>query len=359
MPDPGIALLGELGVRLPVLAAPMAGGPSTPELVGRGLVRGQPRLPGRRLQVRQRPRSPAQGGGRHRGGLRGQPVRTQPGADRARRLPPVRRGPGRRGRGLRPGPGRGAADRGRRRLGGQGRRGRRGPARPGHHDLRPPAGGKQAPAAAGRVPLGITVTSAGEARRAADAGADLLVVQGSAAGGHSGTMTPERPAVQADLAELVREIRSVSALPVIAAGGIAGRTTSPGCCGRSRRRCRRHGAAAHHRERHVGHAPRRPGRPPVRPHRSHPVLHRAAGPRAGQPLDRRARRRGSPRLSRRAPPDRRPAAGRPRGRPAAGAPVGRDGLAQRAGRTSQAGAGAARAVMIAAPRNAGGNAAED
>jgi nitronate monooxygenase len=71
------------------------------------------------------------------------------------------------------------------------------------------------------IPVGITVTSAAEARRAAEAGADLLVVQGSAAGGHSGTMSPERPPEPTGLAELVRAVRGASALPIIAAGGLA------------------------------------------------------------------------------------------------------------------------------------------
>jgi NAD(P)H-dependent flavin oxidoreductase YrpB (nitropropane dioxygenase family) len=68
----------------------------------------------------------------------------------------------------------------------------------------------------------MTVTSAGEARQAAESGADILVVQGSAAGGHSGTLTPARPPEPVDLAGLVRDVRAVSELPVIAAGGIAG-----------------------------------------------------------------------------------------------------------------------------------------
>ena len=38
--------------------------------------------------------------------------------------------------------------------------------------------------------VALTVTSAEEARAAAEAGADLLVVQAPAAGGHSGTLTP-------------------------------------------------------------------------------------------------------------------------------------------------------------------------
>jgi nitronate monooxygenase len=83
----------------------------------------------------------------------------------------------------------------------------------------PPAAAVQALHAAG-IPVGITVTSAVEAGRAAAAGADILVVQASAAGGHSGTMTPERLPEPVGLDQLVRRVRAVSNLPVIAAGGI-------------------------------------------------------------------------------------------------------------------------------------------
>jgi len=84
----------------------------------------------------------------------------------------------------------------------------------------PPAAAVRAFQQAG-IPVGMTVTSPAEGRRAAEAGADLLVVQGAAAGGHSGTLTPERPPEPVDLAELVRGVRAASTLPVIAAGGIA------------------------------------------------------------------------------------------------------------------------------------------
>lgn len=68
-----------------------------------------------------------------------------------------------------------------------------------------------------------TVTSAEEAARAAGAGFDALVVQGSAAGGHSGTLTPSSPPVERSLEELVGEVRRRVALPVIAAGGLDSR----------------------------------------------------------------------------------------------------------------------------------------
>src|SRR6478609_7193772 len=71
-----------------------------------------------------------------------------------------------------------------------------------------------------------TVTSADEARLAAAAGMDALAVQSSAAGGHWGTFTPRRPPLpQARLDELVAQVSSASELPVIAAGGIADPTT--------------------------------------------------------------------------------------------------------------------------------------
>ncbi|WP_055589763.1 nitronate monooxygenase [Streptacidiphilus griseoplanus] len=66
-----------------------------------------------------------------------------------------------------------------------------------------------------------TVTSAEEARRAAAAGVDLLAVQASAAGGHSGTLTPQRTAAPVPLAELLHQVRQAVGLPLVAAGGVA------------------------------------------------------------------------------------------------------------------------------------------
>lgn len=67
-----------------------------------------------------------------------------------------------------------------------------------------------------------TVTSADEARRAAATGVDALAVQASAAGGHSGTLTPDRIAPERPLADLVAEVRAAVDLPLLGAGGIAG-----------------------------------------------------------------------------------------------------------------------------------------
>ena len=66
-----------------------------------------------------------------------------------------------------------------------------------------------------------TVTSAGEAAAAADAGVDALAVQAAAAGGHSGTLTPRRPLAQVPVPDLVAAVRQAVSLPVIAAGGLA------------------------------------------------------------------------------------------------------------------------------------------
>jgi nitronate monooxygenase len=67
-----------------------------------------------------------------------------------------------------------------------------------------------------------TVTSPDEARRAAVAGVDALTVQASAAGGHSGTLTPERIPTERPLADLIAEVRAAVDLPLLGAGGIAG-----------------------------------------------------------------------------------------------------------------------------------------
>ena len=67
-----------------------------------------------------------------------------------------------------------------------------------------------------------TVTDAGEARQASDAGVDGLVVQGPAAGGHSATFDPRRTVTELATAELVRAVGAVVDLPLVAAGGVDG-----------------------------------------------------------------------------------------------------------------------------------------
>ena len=67
-----------------------------------------------------------------------------------------------------------------------------------------------------------TVTTVEEAVRAESSGADGLAVQGSGAGGHSATTTPNQPLASIPLAELVEQLRARAALPLMAAGGVGG-----------------------------------------------------------------------------------------------------------------------------------------
>jgi nitronate monooxygenase len=69
-----------------------------------------------------------------------------------------------------------------------------------------------------------TVTSPDEARQAVEAGPDMLAVQSSAAGAHSGTFTPERIPEQIPIGDLVSAVRLAVDLPIVAAGGLS--TTS-------------------------------------------------------------------------------------------------------------------------------------
>ncbi len=66
-----------------------------------------------------------------------------------------------------------------------------------------------------------TVTTPDEAARAHDAGVDMLAVQASTAGGHSGTLNPSAPLNPVPIAELVRRVVAEVPLPVLAAGGLA------------------------------------------------------------------------------------------------------------------------------------------
>ena len=66
-----------------------------------------------------------------------------------------------------------------------------------------------------------SVTSAEEAKAAADARVDALAVQAAAAGGHSATLTPRQPLAGTPLPGLVAAVRDAVPLPIIAAGGIA------------------------------------------------------------------------------------------------------------------------------------------
>ena len=66
----------------------------------------------------------------------------------------------------------------------------------------------------------ITVTSAGEALAAQEAGADVLVVQGQEAGGHRGTHDPTAEPEAIDHLGLLEAVTAAGGtLPMVAAGG--------------------------------------------------------------------------------------------------------------------------------------------
>jgi nitronate monooxygenase len=67
-----------------------------------------------------------------------------------------------------------------------------------------------------------TVTTAAEARAAADAGIDALVVQGPAAGGHSAAFDPRQVIALTPTSDVVRTIAAAVPLPIVATGGVDG-----------------------------------------------------------------------------------------------------------------------------------------
>ncbi|WP_285725844.1 NAD(P)H-dependent flavin oxidoreductase [Psychromicrobium xiongbiense] len=69
-----------------------------------------------------------------------------------------------------------------------------------------------------------TVTTVEEASAAQDRGVDALVVQHSSAGGHSGAFLSPETLGPADLPSLVQALRRTSPLPLVAAGSISNRT---------------------------------------------------------------------------------------------------------------------------------------
>lgn len=96
------------------------------------------------------------------------------------------------------------------------------------HELRPdvvsftfgcPAGEQVAALHDSGIAAWVTVTTPGEARAAAAAGADALVVQGSEAGGHRGTFDDAAPAAIGLLA-LLQLVPAAVELPLVAAGGV-------------------------------------------------------------------------------------------------------------------------------------------
>ncbi|MGN8049051.1 nitronate monooxygenase [Curtobacterium sp. 22159] len=68
-----------------------------------------------------------------------------------------------------------------------------------------------------------SVTDPDEARAAEELGVDVLLVQGTGAGGHSAVFDPTRALEERSLPDLVRAVTAVTTRPVIAAGGIGSR----------------------------------------------------------------------------------------------------------------------------------------
>jgi nitronate monooxygenase len=69
------------------------------------------------------------------------------------------------------------------------------------------------------IQVAVTVTSAREAQVADGAGADLLAVQGTEAGGHQGSFTDLEPN-RSPLLSLLGEVRESTAVPMIGCGGV-------------------------------------------------------------------------------------------------------------------------------------------
>lgn len=70
------------------------------------------------------------------------------------------------------------------------------------------------------IVVGITTTTRHEAVEAERCGADFLILQGPGAGGHSGQFDQSAEPNDTSLPDLLDEVRSSSALPLVAAGGV-------------------------------------------------------------------------------------------------------------------------------------------
>ncbi|MBB2985942.1 nitronate monooxygenase [Terracoccus luteus] len=78
---------------------------------------------------------------------------------------------------------------------------------------------------AGAVTM-VTVTDPDEARAALEAGADTLWVQGPGAGGHRGTLHEDAVPGDLPLDELVARVRALTDVPIVAAGGLGDAATA-------------------------------------------------------------------------------------------------------------------------------------
>jgi nitronate monooxygenase len=68
----------------------------------------------------------------------------------------------------------------------------------------------------------VTVTTVDEASAAAGVGADMLIAQGTDAGGHCGTFNAHRPITPMPAGDLTQAVVAETGLPVIATGGVDG-----------------------------------------------------------------------------------------------------------------------------------------
>src|ERR1700742_1158949 len=172
--------------------------------------------------------------------------------------------------------------------------------------------------------LFVTVTSAYEAGVALAAGADGLVVQGPDAGGHRGTFAPDMSPGTEPLIELLRRIGRAHDVPLIAAGGLGSTGGGAPVVGGRRDRDR---ASALRRARHQRRAPLGPRPSAIRHDRCHPGVFGPVCPRSGERFHPDARPHSAAGLSGGQPDDLADPQGRGRvGRPARHQSVGGDGL---------------------------------
>jgi nitronate monooxygenase len=73
------------------------------------------------------------------------------------------------------------------------------------------------------IETAVTVSDVEEAEAALEAGADALVVQGPDGGGHRGTLDQTKEPAAEDLVDLVAAVRDGTSVPVVAAGGVSTR----------------------------------------------------------------------------------------------------------------------------------------
>ncbi|HZC53530.1 MAG TPA: nitronate monooxygenase [Mycobacterium sp.] len=66
-----------------------------------------------------------------------------------------------------------------------------------------------------------TVTTVEEAAHAHEAGVDMIAVQAAAAGGHSATLSPRKRLTPVPIVDLVKQVTATVPLPVMATGGLA------------------------------------------------------------------------------------------------------------------------------------------